>query len=122
MQLHPIMYVPDQYAEREFYRRLGFEDLYEGAEFPGFLAMRHGEATIGLQRADDEHPAYVTGLRWQFAVSTVTEFGYLAEICERDRLEHEVTVETGGTAFSTRLLTVVAPSGTRVWFEGPNEV
>jgi hypothetical protein len=51
MQLHPIMYVADQYAERSFYELFGFERVYEGEEFPGFLAIRLGEAVIGLQRA-----------------------------------------------------------------------
>jgi hypothetical protein len=48
MRLHPIMYVPDQYAEREFYARFGFTPYYEGDEFPGFLAIQNGEAIIGL--------------------------------------------------------------------------
>ena len=46
MQLHPIMYVADQYAERSFYELFGFERVYEGEEFPGFLAIGHGEAII----------------------------------------------------------------------------
>ena len=44
MQLHPIMYVADQYAERSFYELLGFQRVYEGDEFPGFLAIQHGDA------------------------------------------------------------------------------
>jgi hypothetical protein len=36
MHLDPILYVPDQYAEREFYELFGFERVYEGDEFPGF--------------------------------------------------------------------------------------
>ena len=56
MQLHPIMYVADQYAERSFYELFGFERTYEGEEFPGFLAIRHGEAVIGL-RASRARPA-----------------------------------------------------------------
>lgn len=51
------MYVPDQYAERQFYERFGFQRHYEGDEFPGFLAIRHGDAIIGLQQASSEHPA-----------------------------------------------------------------
>jgi hypothetical protein len=121
MKLHPIMYVPDQYVERDFYRRLGFEDHYEGDAFPGFLAIRHGEAIIGLQRASPAQPAYTAGLRWQFELSTVDELDDLIAICERDELDHEVAVEVGGPSFSTRVLAVSAPSGVRVWFEGPNQ-
>ena len=55
MQLHPIMYVADQYAERSFYELFGFDRVYEGEEFPGFLAIRHGRrgyrASAGVVRA-----------------------------------------------------------------------
>ena len=40
---------------------------YEGEEFPGFLALQHGGAIVGLQRASDENPAYQEGPLWQFA-------------------------------------------------------
>ena len=56
------MYVADQYAERDFYELFGFERLYEGDEFPGFLAIRHGEAIIGLQKASLDTPSYFRGL------------------------------------------------------------
>jgi hypothetical protein len=42
MQLHPIMYVGDQYAEREFYELFGFERHYEGEEFPAATASAVG--------------------------------------------------------------------------------
>jgi hypothetical protein len=73
MQLHPIMYVADQYAERSFYELFGFERAYEGEEFPGFLATRHGEAVVGLQRASTEQPTYRQGLRWQFELETAQQ-------------------------------------------------
>ena len=95
MELHPIMYVPDQYAEREFYELFGFERVYEGDEFPGFLAIRHGAAIIGLQRASDAQPAYTGGLRWQFEIGSAAEFDAIVAVCERHRLEHEVIVEQG---------------------------
>jgi len=44
VQLHPIMYVADQYAERAFYEMFGFQRVHEGKKFPGFLTIRHGEA------------------------------------------------------------------------------
>ncbi len=121
MQLHPIMYVPDQYAEREFYRRFGFEDLYEGEEFPGFLAVRSGEAVIGLQASDPDRPAYQGGLRWQFEVATGAELDALIAVAADEGLDHLVETEVGGDRFVTRLLRVRSPSGVEVWFEGPNE-
>lgn len=121
MQLHPIMYVPDQYAEREFYALFGFTNHYEGDDFPGFLAIRHGEAIIGLQRASDAHPAYRGGLRWQFEVETVDELEAVVSTCRAHGLRHEVVTERGGERFRTRLVKVESPAGCLVWFEGPNE-
>jgi hypothetical protein len=121
MQLHPIMYVTDQYAERSFYELFGFERAYEGEEFPGFLAIRHGEAIIGLQRASTEQPAYAEGLRWQFELETGGQVDDVIATCRDHGLEHEVAIEHGGDRFLTRLVSVTSPSGITVWFEGPNE-
>ena len=121
MQLHPIMYVADQYAERSFYELFGFERVYEGDEFPGFLAIQHGEAIIGLQRASPGQPAYAHGLRWQFELDTPGQVEEIIAICRTHDLEHEVVTERGGDRFSRRLVTVRSPSGVTVWFEGANE-
>jgi len=121
MQLHLIMYVPDQYAERDFYELFGFERHYEGSEFPGFLAIRHGSAIIGLQKASDDNPSYSTGLRWQFEVDRVDEIDEVIAVCVSHELDHEVMVEEGGERFRTRCVTVRSPAGIVVWFEGPNE-
>jgi hypothetical protein len=121
MQLHPIMYVADQYAERSFYELFGFERTYEGEEFPGFLAIRHGEAIIGLQCASPGQPAYTQGLRWQFELTSAHEVDEVIATCRQHALPHEVITERGGDRFLTRLVTVTSPSGITVWFEGPNE-
>ena len=121
MQLHPIMYVADQYAERSFYELFGFERVYEGEEFPGFLALRHGEAVIGLQRASSGHPAYSQGLRWQFELDTADQLEQIITVCRAHGLEHEVVTERGGDRFVRRLVTVVSPGGVTVWFEGADE-
>jgi hypothetical protein len=121
MQLHPIMYVADQYAERSFYELFGFERVYEGDEFPGFLAIRHGDAVIGLQQASPGHPPYTHGLRWQFVLDTTQEVDEVIATCRRHGLPHEALTERGGDRFLTRLVTVTSPSGISVWFEGPNE-
>ena len=121
MQLHPIMYVADQYAERSFYELFGFERTYEGEEFPGFLAIRHGEAIIGLQRASPGQPAYTQGLRWQFELDAAHEVDEVIATCRQHNLPHEVVTERGGDRFRTRLVAVTSPSGITVWFEGPNE-
>lgn len=121
MQLHPIMYVADQYAEREFYLLFGFEHLYEGDEFPGFLAIRHGDAIIGLQRASAEQPVYSEGLRWQFELDSPGQLDELIEVCRVHTLDHDVIIERGGDRFHRRLLAVRSPAGVTVWFEGTNE-
>jgi hypothetical protein len=120
MQLHPIIYVADQYAERDFYARFGFETVYEGDEFPGFLAIKCGEAVIGLQQASAENPAYSGGLRWQFELEGSEEIAAMIDVCQAHELEHEVLEERGGDLVK-QLVRVVSPSGVAVWFEGPNE-
>ena len=121
MELHPIMYVEDQYAEREFYERLGFERVYEGDEFPGFLAIRHGGAVIGLQRASAENRSYVEGLRWQFELGDEDEVDEIVNACIAHNLQHEILSEHGGDRFAHRMVRVVSPNGVAVWFEGPNQ-
>jgi hypothetical protein len=121
MQLHPIMYVADQYAERDFYELFGFERLYEGDEFPGFLAIRHGDAIIGLQRASGENPQYSGGLRWQFELAEAGELDQIIATCRAHNLDHDVVSEEGGDRFRRRLVTVRSPAGVTVWFEGANE-
>jgi len=121
MELHPIMYVSDQYAERDFYELFGFKRVYEGDEFPGFLAIGHGSAVIGLQQASEDEPPYSGGLRWQFEVGSAAEMDAIIAVCRANELEHDVIVEEGGNRFRRRCATVRSPAGVVVWFEGPNE-
>jgi hypothetical protein len=121
MELHPIMYVADQYAERDFYELCGFERLYEGEEFPGFLAIRHGQAVIGLQKAGVDNPAYSEGLRWQFELDMPGQLEEIIRVCREHDLRHEVVREEGGERFRRRIVRVVSPGGVAVWFEGTNE-
>lgn len=121
MELHPIMYVPDQYAERAFYELFGFEPVYEGDEFPGFLAIRNGSAVIGLQKASHDQPAYSTGLRWQFEVDSTDDLDEIIEICSAHQVEHHVIIEEAGDRFRRRCVTVRSPAGVVIWFEGPDE-
>ena len=120
MQLHPIMYVADQYAERTFYECLGFELHYEGSEFPGFLAVRNGDAIFGLQKASPEHPRYQHGLRWQFEVETTAELDGVIASCAAHGIDYTVEVEQGDE-FMVRIVRVRSPGDVEVWIEGPNE-
>jgi hypothetical protein len=85
MQLHPIMYVADQYAERSFYELFGFERTYEGKEFPGFLAIRHGEAIIGLQRASPRPAALHAAHEVDEIIATCRQHGLQHEGCHGTR-------------------------------------
>jgi hypothetical protein len=115
------MYVADQYAERSFYELFGFQRVYEGDEFPGFLAIRHGEAIIGLQRASPGQPAYSRGLRWQFELDGADQVDEIIATCRSHGLDYEVVIEQGGDRFLRRLVAVRSPCGVTVWFEGADE-
>ena len=71
---HPILYVADPYVERDFFVRFGFGTIYEGDEFPGFLAVECGPVCFGLSNnrrltASTAHD----GVRWQLIVDDVDE-------------------------------------------------
>ena len=112
MELHPIMYVAENTQGGGFYRLLGFEQEYEGDEFPGFLAVRSGNAVIGLQRASAEHPPYEVGLRWQFEVTEPGQLDQIIDRCTTHGLPHHVRTRGGeGERFRHRLLSVVDTAG-----------
>jgi hypothetical protein len=117
---HPIMYVPDPYAERDFFELFGFETVYEGDEFPGFLAVGSGDVRLGLSSngelpADGGHAA----IRWQFIVDDVDD---IIVACEQANLAYDVLVEEGGQTHRARCVKVESPNGMPIWFEGPNEL
>jgi hypothetical protein len=119
-EFHPILYVADPYAERDFFSLFGFETIYEGSEFPGFLAIRCGAAIFGLS-SNKDLPATGSheGVRWQLIVDDVDE---IASICIAAGLSCDVALEEGGTTYRSRIATVTSPNGVVVWFEGPNEI
>jgi hypothetical protein len=117
---HPILYVPDPYAERDFFLLFGFETVYEGDEFPGFLAVGAGHVRFGLSAngtlpADGGHAA----IRWQFLVDDVDD---IVATCDRAGLAHELIVEEGGDAHRARVVKVNSPNAVPIYFEGPNEL
>jgi hypothetical protein len=117
---HPILYVADPYAERDFFSRFGFETFYEGDEFPGFLAVNCGSVLFGLSGNKEQLPsAAYDGVRWQLRVDDVDE---IVETCTAAALQCEVIVEEGGSTHRARIAKVTSPNGVSVWFEGPNEL
>ena len=85
MQLHPIMYVADQYAEREFYELFGFERHYEGEEFLGFWRSGRVKQSSGCDRRR-QCPAYSGGLRWQFELAGASDLDDMIGICRARNL------------------------------------
>jgi hypothetical protein len=117
---HPILYVADPYAERDFFCQFGFATIYEGEEFPGFLAVECGDVCFGLSRNKGGLPvAAYQGIRWQLIVDDIDE---ITSICAAASWPCEVVVEEGGTTHRSRLAKVTSPNGVVVWFEGPNEL
>ena len=117
---HPILYVADPHAERDFFIRFGFKTVYEGDEFPGFIAVECGSVCFGLSRNKElaATTAY-DAVRWQLIVDDVDE---ITSTCAAAGLACEVVVEEGGTTHRSRIAKVVSPNGVPVWFEGPNEL
>jgi|SRR5450631_2008821 hypothetical protein len=117
---HPILYVADPYAERDFFGRFGFETVYEGDEFPGFLAVECGPVRFGLSNNSDlPQTGAHDGVRWQFLVDDVDE---VTSVCAAAYLPCEIVVEEGGTTHRSRIAKVTSPNGVQIWFEGPNEL
>jgi hypothetical protein len=80
----------------------GFETIYEGIEFPGFLAIRCGMAIFGLS-ANKELPAPGAhqGVRWQLIADDVDE---IASIYTR-----EIWPTTSSSKKEARLIGLVSP-------------
>jgi hypothetical protein len=117
---HPILYVADPYAERDFFCRFGFTTLYEGDEFPGFLAVECGSVRFGLSMNKELEPdASYEQVRWQLMVDDVDE---IAAVCATAGLPYELLIEEGGTTHRARIVKVASPNGVPIWFEGPNEL
>jgi hypothetical protein len=117
---HPILYVADPYAERDFFSRFGFTTAYEGDEFPGFLAVECGPVCFGLSGNKELPPAAAhDAVRWQLIVDDVEE---ITSVCAAAGLPFEVVVEEGGSTHRARIAKVMSPNGVLVWFEGPNEL
>jgi catechol 2,3-dioxygenase-like lactoylglutathione lyase family enzyme len=70
LRLAPVLNVRDLPAERAFYQKLGIPIIYEGAEYPDFVAFGTDAIPFGLQVAStDNHPPAV--LTWQIAVRDI---------------------------------------------------
>ena len=116
-RLAPVLNVRDLTAERVFYEKLGVPVIYEGPEFPDFIAFGTDKVHFGIQAApaDNDPPSVLT---WQIVV---TDIEAAMERCRTAGIAFEVETNNPAPGWTYRRLLIRTPSGYRLALEGPNE-
>ncbi|MEV0797830.1 VOC family protein [Kribbella sp. NPDC050281] len=116
-RLAPVLNVSDLAAEREFYEKLGLPVIYEGEEYPDFIAFGTDTIHFGIQQAssDNDPPSVLT---WQIAVSDIDA---AADRCRAAGLQYELEVNEPTPTWKYRRLLLQTPSGYRLALEGESE-
>ena len=116
-RLAPVLNVRDLAAERSFYESLGLPVIYEGTEYPDFIAFGTDTVHFGIQAAaaDNDPPSVLT---WQIAVADVDR---AMERCRGAGISFELEGNDPAPGWSYRRLLIQTPSGYRLALEGPNE-
>jgi catechol 2,3-dioxygenase-like lactoylglutathione lyase family enzyme len=116
-RLAPVLNVSDLAAERAFYEKLGIPVIYEGEEYPDFIAFGTETIHFGIQQASqaNDPPSVLT---WQIAVSDVDA---AAEVCRAEGLEYELEHNEPAPGWKYRRLLLRTPSGYRLALEGESE-
>ena len=116
-RLAPVLNVSDLAAERAFYEKLGLPVIYEGDEYPDFIAFGTDTLHFGIQQASTENdpPSVLT---WQIAVSDIDQ---AAERCQAAGLDYELEHNTPAPNWNYRRLLLQTPSGYRLALEGEPE-
>jgi catechol 2,3-dioxygenase-like lactoylglutathione lyase family enzyme len=116
-RLAPVLNVRDLRAERAFYERLGLPVIYEGDEYPDFIAFGTDTVHFGIQAApaDNDPPSVLT---WQIAV---TDIDQAMERCRSAGISFELEQNDPAPGWSYRRLLIQTPSGYRLALEGPKE-
>ncbi|MFG1620512.1 VOC family protein [Kribbella sp. NPDC049227] len=116
-RLAPVLNVSDLAAEREFYEKLGLPVIYEGEEYPDFIAFGTDTIHFGIQQAtgDNDPPSVLT---WQIAVSDIDA---AADRCKAAGLQYELEVNEPTPTWKYRRLLLQTPSGYRLALEGESE-
>jgi catechol 2,3-dioxygenase-like lactoylglutathione lyase family enzyme len=116
-RLAPVLNVTDLAAERKFYERLGFPVIYEGPEYPTFIAFGTDAIDFGIQQASAQNdpPSVLT---WQIAV---TDVDVAMERCRAAGVDFELEQNDPAPGWSYRRLILRTPSGFRLVFEGESE-
>jgi predicted enzyme related to lactoylglutathione lyase len=111
--LAPVLNVRDVVAERAFYESLGLPVIYEGDEYPDFIAFGNDKVHFGIQPAPKENdpPSVLT---WQFVVADIDA---AIRVCTQAGLEFEVEQNNPAPGWSYRRLLLQTPSGYRLALE-----
>src|SRR5258708_7519347 len=117
-RLAPVLNVSDLAAERAFYERLGLPVIYEGQEYPDFIAFGTETVHFGIQAAaaDNDPPAVLT---WQIGV---TDIDSAIERCNSAGIGYELERDNPAPGWTYRRLLIRTPSGYRLALEGPSEL
>jgi catechol 2,3-dioxygenase-like lactoylglutathione lyase family enzyme len=113
----PVLNVRDVVKERAFYESLGLPVVYEGSEYPDFIAFGTDSIHFGIQPAASaiDPPSVLT---WQLKVSDIDA---AIEVCRTAGIVFELEQNNPGPDWSYRRLLLTTPSGYRLALEGPNE-
>jgi catechol 2,3-dioxygenase-like lactoylglutathione lyase family enzyme len=117
VRLAPVLNVRDLAAERAFYESLGIPVIYEGDEYPDFVAFGTDSIHFGIRKSsgDNDPPAVLT---WQIAVRDIDA---AMQLCQRAGVAFELEQNDPAPGWSYRRLILTTPSGYRLALEGPNE-
>jgi catechol 2,3-dioxygenase-like lactoylglutathione lyase family enzyme len=112
-RLAPVLNVRDVAAERAFYEQLGLPVIYEGPEYPDFIAFGTDTLHFGIQPATGaiDPPSVLT---WQIEV---TDIDAVIEVCKQAGIAFEVEQNDPAPGWSYRRLLLKTPSGYRLALE-----
>jgi catechol 2,3-dioxygenase-like lactoylglutathione lyase family enzyme len=116
-RLAPVLNVQDLAAERAFYETLGLPVIYEGQEYPDFIAFGTETVHFGIQAASVENdpPSVLT---WQIGV---TDIDSAIKRCRSAGISYELEQNDPAPGWTYRRLLIRTPSGYRLALEGPSE-
>jgi catechol 2,3-dioxygenase-like lactoylglutathione lyase family enzyme len=116
-KLAPVLNVRDLASERRFYESLGLPVIYEGSEYPDFIAFGTDVVDFGIQQTHtDIDPSSV--LTWQIGVADID---VAIAVCDNEGLDYVLDVQRPRPDWVYRRLLLTSPSGYRVALEGPTE-
>ncbi len=113
-RLAPVLNVADVPAERAFYERLGIPVIYEGPEYPDFVAFGTDTIHFGIQPAAsaNDPPSVLT---WQIGV---TDIDAAIELCTSAAIDFELEHNNPAPGWNYRRLLIRTPSGYRLAWKG----